>query len=209
MFLSEMHKKSFVELTEKTPFLNKGQLFILAYDERLYKLFLNHCEDTKINWKAILEQGSNSNDDHILFELMMSFESNQDTTFNTDRLHEIKNVDYLKVALNALYAHFSLDVYPYEFSTPKTGESIIHDSQFLYPVPEERLISQKEIVDLFNKNGIDGDRRKVSVYKNKGYLPEPAVKAGAVDLWKESSIKEWIKDYNSGKIVKRRNRKNS
>lgn len=206
MFFDESHKTSFIELSNDAgSFLNKGQLFVLAYSQRLYKLFFEYVNNDLVDWENLLADDRLTNDERVLFTLMRSFDD-KESPFNTDFLYKIEDIGYLQLALRALYAHFALDVYPYDFAR-KSGESIIYNQNFIYDLPKERLISQKEIAEMWNLNGIPGDPRKVSVYKKKGYLPKPDYRVGNRDLWRESKIKEWIDDYKAGNVVKRRKRR--
>jgi|SRR5690625_726819 len=68
-------------------------------------------------------------------------------------------------------------------------------------------MGQTQVADMMQDLGLDGDRRKVSVYQQRGHMPEPDVMIGKAPGWKKEVIQKWIEDYEAGKIVERRKRK--
>lgn len=71
--------------------------------------------------------------------------------------------------------------------------------------PEE-YIGQSDVANLLQAQGIDLDRRKVSVYYQRGHFPTPAIMVGKAPGWKQETIEQWAKDYEKGYIVPRRKR---
>lgn len=72
--------------------------------------------------------------------------------------------------------------------------------------PTPTYLGQTQIAEMIKEQGIDMDRRKVSVYYKRGHLPEPDVMLGKIPGWKKESIEKWIIDYKAGRIVQRRKR---
>lgn len=203
-FLNYSHEQRFESLCEQFSSFKKNDkaamtlLYIAAGNKTIEKIIEESFHDTfhpKVFELTIMQSADLSESENALISLAAALFNGSKKVDITD-FSLLKGAD-LQLAVNAL-------VYRYE---PIKSLYIVKTEPFtLKEDTAVKYVSQNQIAEMLNENGIEGDRRKVSVYLKKGYLPEPSAFVGTAPGWTENVIREWIEDYKAGKIVPRRKR---
>lgn len=203
-FLNYNHEQRFERLCDQFSSFKKNDkaamtlLYIAAGNKTIEKIIEESFHDTfhpKVFELTIMQSADLSESENVLISLAAALFNGSKKVDVTD-FSLLKNED-LQLAVNAL-------VYRYE--PVKSLYKVETEPFILKEDTAVKYVSQNQIAEMLNENGIEGDRRKVSVYLKKGYLPEPSAFVGTAPGWTEDVIREWIEDYKAGKIVPRRKR---
>jgi hypothetical protein len=200
-FLNNIHEKNYNRLIKEYPNIRKADknsttvLYLMAGNEELERKVKPYFKGDTFHFPEMFQTEDFPNGLYVLASLTVAL-------YNGNKqcdVYDFSSLDSenLELALNAI---------KYRFTPQKNIYQVETKPLIIKEEATPRYVSQTEIAEMLNAEGIDGDRRKVSVYIKKGYLPKPQVYVGTVPGWTESVIKEWIEDYKAGKIVQRRNR---
>lgn len=203
-FLNYNHEQRFERLCNEFSTFRKNDkaamalLYIMAGNETVEKIIKESLDDISFlleGFKSQINTLEISEGEHVLAALAVGLFDGSKTVNVTD--FSVLEGENFHLAVNAL---------TYRYEPSKSLYEVETEPLILKEKKPVMYVSQNQIAEMLNANGIDGDRRKVSVYLKKGYLPDPSVYVGTAPGWTANDIREWIEDYKAGKIVQRRNR---
>ena len=125
--------------------------------------------------------------DRVLYALTRFFLYPDTEYFDLKTLYVCLENQDLQLALNAIQTFFSQDTY-----------LLREDVEPMILQPEQNpLMNQKGFVDLLVEHGLNFDKSKLNVYKNRGLLPIPSLYISGKPYWYKSQILKYIQKNKS------------
>lgn len=201
-FLNYEHSKKFSELQlsdyswiNTNDKENMAILFLISASDELHEAILPYFTTAGLNVEEMKQDKENSLEITTMLNLAAALYDDSQAFYISDLSNLDKNM--LQLALNAMQYRYSPSV-PFRYEAQQT-HSIINENE----AETKQYYGLTNFSDYVQEKGLDFDKRKLSVYRERGLLPKPAVQVGRNNGWSKEQIDEWIDKYNKDEIVSR------
>lgn len=202
-FLNHEHSKKFTELKFSAynwinthDRKNMAVLFIVSASDELYDSINPYFSDAGLKILEMQKDCGSSLELKTILDLTAAL-YDESKSFDVSHLAKLDN-DMLQLALNVMKYRYSSAPTQTQYELKQT-HSIINEAQ----IETEEFYGITGFSAYIQEKGLDFDKRKLSVYRERGLLPKPAVQVGRNAGWSGKQIDKWIEKYNNDEVVSR------
>lgn len=201
-FLDYEHSKKFSELQlSDYSWINTHDkknmtiLFLISASGELHEAILPYFTTAGLNVEEMKQDRGNSVEITTMLNLAAALYDDSQAFYISDLSKLDKNM--LQLALNAMQYRYSPSA-PLRYEAQQT-HSIINENE----AETKQYYGLTNFASYIQEKGLDFDKRKLSVYRERGLLPQPAVQVGRNNGWSVEQIDKWIEKYNKNEVVTR------
>lgn len=202
-FLNYEHSKKFSELQlsdyswiNTNDKKNMSILFLISASDELHEAILPYFTTAGLNVEEMKKDREKPVEIITLLSLAVALYDDSQAFYMSDLSKLDKNM--LQLALNAMQYRYSPSDSFLQYEVQQT-HSIIDEAE----AETKQYYGLTNFSDYVQEKGLDFDKKKLSVYRERGLLPKPAVQVGRNNGWSVEQIDKWIEKYNKNEIVNR------